>query len=58
MTILRGTKGECIRQMLALESVHGRIFWVVSMDDAAGTYELQVSESYASRFEPCAITAN
>ena len=51
MTILRGTKGECIRQMLALEAVHGRIFWVVSMDDAVGTYELQVSESHASIFE-------
>lgn len=50
MTILRGTKGECIRKMIELEATHGRIFWVVSMDDAAGTYELQVSESHASLF--------
>ena len=52
MTILRGTKSECIKQMLVLEVEHGDIFWVVSMDDAAGTYELQVSESHASKFKP------
>jgi hypothetical protein len=58
MTILRGTKGECIRQMMALEAVHGRIFWVISMDDAAGTYELQVSEAEASKFKSCVTTVN
>ena len=58
MTILRGTKSECVRKMLALEVEHGRIFWVVSMDDFAGTYELHVSDSHAGRFDPCAITTN
>ena len=51
MTIFKGTKSECIKLMLSLEEVHGRIFWVISMDDAAGTYELQTSEEMGEKLQ-------
>ena len=46
-TILSGTKPECIRKMLELEQIHGREFWVISMDDSVGTYQLETSDKIA-----------
>lgn len=53
MLVYRGTKAECIRKMLELEAVYGRNFWVVSMDDAAGTYALEASEEIAGKLTAC-----
>jgi len=51
MPILRASKAECIRKMLELEAIHGRIFWVTSMDDIASTYELEVENKHSHKFE-------
>jgi hypothetical protein len=46
MILLTGTKAECIKEMLRLEELHGRQFWVTSLDDTDGTYQLEASESF------------
>jgi hypothetical protein len=49
MILLTGTKADCIKKMLELESVHGRKFWVVSLDDSEGNYQLESDDSYPTR---------
>jgi hypothetical protein len=49
MILMTGTKADCIKKMLELESVHGRKFWVVSLDDSEGNYQLESDDSYPTR---------
>jgi hypothetical protein len=51
MPILKASKAQCIRKMIELEAIHGRIFWIISMDDIASTCELEVESKHAHKFE-------
>jgi hypothetical protein len=49
MILKTGTKSECVREMLLLESLHGKHFWVFSNDDRANTYSLEASAEYTAK---------
>jgi hypothetical protein len=51
MTIARGNHEYCVKEMIRLEAIYGKEFWIIRLDDMNGTCELQVSEKFARCFK-------